>query len=289
MNDISIPVKVVGPGSQPNEFDEDELDILQMPSSMDSYDKPILPEPEDVEHLTGAKNKLTEVLFQLQNYRNGMSIQPVNLKSLDATNLELVDQVLGEGEVSIIVSNEVSGYIKVNIQESVLAGVWRIRHLNEQGDTINDEIEVAAIPSLVLDKTFSTSVIELDTDDRPIPEGVCNAPPLIAEINDKIKGYKVGDDTHVINLTLLPQTEEDLLFLNDCLGQGNISILSRGYGNCRISSTATNNLWWVQYYNSQDKNILNSLEVTQVPEVACAAQEDIDASAIRLLEILEIY
>jgi hydrogenase-1 operon protein HyaF len=112
---------------------------------------------------------------------------------------------------------------------------------------------------------------------------------LLAEINDKVAGSVEGAQAHVINLTLLPQTEQDLACLERQLGQGSVSILSRGYGNCRISSTATRNVWWVRYYNSQDRNILNSLEITGVPGVACAAQEDIRDSAERLQEILDLY
>jgi len=68
-----------------------------------------------------------------------------------------------------------------------------------------------------------------------------------------------------------------------------VVILSRGYGNCRITSTATRHVWWVQYFNSQEILILNTLEISEVPAVACAAQEDIDDSAQRLLEILEVF
>ena len=82
---------------------------------------------------------------------------------------------------------------------------------------------------------------------------------------------------------------QDLAFLSDSLGIGPIVILSRGYGNCRISSTGTRNVWWVQYYNSQETLILNTLEISKVPEVACASQEDIEDSAERLDEILSIY
>ncbi|MDX1812887.1 MAG: hydrogenase expression/formation C-terminal domain-containing protein, partial [Gammaproteobacteria bacterium] len=51
----------------------------------------------------------------------------------------------------------------------------------------------------------------------------------------------------------------------------------------------TLNVWWVQYFNSQDTLILNTLEITKVPEVACAGDEDIADSAQRLNEILEVY
>ncbi|MCU7925203.1 MAG: hydrogenase expression/formation protein [Candidatus Thiodiazotropha sp. (ex Dulcina madagascariensis)] len=96
-------------------------------------------------------------------------------------------------------------------------------------------------------------------------------------------------EAYVINLTLLPQTEQDLAFLIEHLGEGPLTILSRGYGNCRITSTAVDNVWWVQYFNSQDKNILNTLEIGGVPAVAAAASEDIQDSAQRLDEIMGAY
>lgn len=62
-------------------------------------------------------------------------------------------------------------------------------------------------------------------------------------------------------------------------------MLSRGYGSCRIASTATPGIWRVQYFNSTDQLILDTLEVTTIPQVACAAQEDVEDSSERLREI----
>jgi hydrogenase-1 operon protein HyaF len=73
------------------------------------------------------------------------------------------------------------------------------------------------------------------------------------------------------------------------LGKGTTSILSRGYGTNRITSTMTDKVWWVQYFNSDDTLILNTLEVCEVPSVACAALEDLADSATRLTEILALY
>jgi len=137
--------------------------------------------------------------------------------------------------------------------------------------------------------TFSDATDHIDVEGLDIPESVYNAPPLLAEISDKLLEYQPGDEPHIINLSLLPHTEEDLLFLSDSLGIGPIIILSRGYGNCRISSTSTRNVWWVQYFNSQETLILNTLEISAVPDVACASFEDIADSALRLDEILSIY
>ena len=48
-------------------------------------------------------------------------------------------------------------------------------------------------------------------------------------------------------------------------------------------------MWWIKYFNSEDALILNTIEVTNMPEVVMAAPEDIEDSAHRLQEILEIY
>jgi hydrogenase-1 operon protein HyaF len=45
----------------------------------------------------------------------------------------------------------------------------------------------------------------------------------------------------------------------------------------------------VQYFNSQDTLILNTLEVSDVPSVACASPEDIADSCQRLQDIMQVY
>ncbi len=284
MQTIDIPI-VTGPGSQPAEADVAELDILQLPSGMDTYAAPLLPEPEEITGLDQAKALLRCLLDELRECRADQPAFRLSLGHLDTDNRRLVDQALGEGEVSI----RIGGESDCRIQESVLAGVWRVREYNCCEELIADRIEIGSIPLTVSQAAFVDAREHVVLPEADLPEGVYNAPPVIAEINDKIAVLNVGGEPHVINLTLLPQSEQDLDFLDQSLGAGRVSILSRGYGNCRISSTNTENVWWVRYYNAQDKNILNSLEVTPVPGVACAAQEDLEDSAERLAEILEIY
>lgn len=280
-----LPAGSVGVGTQPPETDEAELNYQPMPEGMSTFAMPAIPEPEAVADRLAARYLLDDVQRALSDYRVGDPAPLFELDDLDPDNLELVDQILGEGEVSIVVS----GPSRARVQESVLAGLWRIRYLDGEGKLLRDTLEVADIPVLVRQATFATAAEQLALPDGPLPDGVLNAPPLVAELDEKSLAYRPGVAPHVINLTLLPQTEEDLAFLDRQLGAGSVTILSRGYGNCRITSTNTRFVWWVQYFNSQDKNILNTLEVTDVPEVACAAQEDIADSAQRLDEILEIY
>jgi hydrogenase-1 operon protein HyaF len=285
MSDIAIPIALAGPGTQPVEVDGAELDILQMPSGMQTYAAPSLPEPEQVQGLGPALALLRRLQAHMQRHRVDQPPVQIDLVGLDAANRNLLDQVLGEGEVSVVIS----GSVQVRIQESVLAGLWRVRGYAPGGALISDSVEVGAIPRLVTTATFEDAADRVEMPPQGVAEDVRNAPPVLAEINGKVAASSAEAEPHVINLTLLPQTEQDLAFLDERLGQGCVSILSRGYGNCRINSTATRHVWWVRYFNSQDRNILNSLEITSVPKVACAAQEDIQDSAERLREILDIY
>ena len=63
-------------------------------------------------------------------------------------------------------------------------------------------------------------------------------------------------------------------------------MISRGFGNCRITSTGARDVWRVQYFNNMNTLILNTIEVVDVPEVALAAAEDLVDSRERLAELV---
>lgn len=281
--DFQIPVGSVGAGTQPGEEDGTELDIMTMPQEMATYSMPEL--AESITALEQANRVLLEVQTLLDAYQPGRHGAAVDLARLDADNRELIDQVMGEGEVSVLVA----GTRPVRIQEAVLAGVWRVQYLDELGEVVGDFIEVDDIPAVVRQQTFAGAEIQTQVDKQDCPVGVNNAIPLVTELNARIAVSDEQAEPYVINLTLLPQSDEDIEFLKQRLGTGTVTVLSRGYGNCRVSSTATKNVWWVQYFNAQDAIILNTLEVTPVPVVVCAAIEDIEDSAGRLREIREVY
>ncbi len=284
MKDIPIPV-VVGPGSQPESPDGLDMSFMEMPSGMHTYSAPRVPEPEEVAHLQQGLSLAQRLLDTLREYRAGEPARLLDVTGLDQDNRDFIDQLLGEGEVSV----QCLPPLNARIQESVLAGVWRVRHLDTEGHLVRDTIEVGDVPSLVSEAAFVQAQDNVPLDGLEIPRNLYNAAPLLAELHEKLPAYRPGGEPHVINLSLLPHTEEDLAFLTQVLGIGPVVVLSRGYGNCRISATGTRNLWWVQYFNSQETLILNTLEVSQVPEVARAAPEDLADSSQRLEEILSIY
>ena len=281
MTSISLPI--FGQGSQPAEQDGAALEYLQMPQEMTTYSMPQISTDLNGLDLAQAKNVLQQLQQNLAVFPSIFA--PIELMQLDAGNRRFVDELLGEGEVSVICSGEQS----TRIQESVLAGVWRLQKLNAGRQIIDDALEVGIIPQQLSQSAFNGTATQIDTRWTELPPGVMNAPPLLAELNAKIADYRPGGEAHTINLSLLPQTEQDLAFLAQRLGGGSVTILSRGYGNCRITATGTQYVWWVQYFNSEDTLILNTLEVSDVPSVACASPEDITDSCERLEEILKVY
>lgn len=263
-----------GPGSQSQE--EDGLAYMPLPSGMRVFE-PHVPDAVDTRRLAPALNLLTQVWEALQNWRAGAHVS-FAVSPLDAANRALIDECLGEGEVAV----KVGGDAPLEIQEATFAGVWRVR-----GAGGVDRIEVGPFPRGALLRAFRPGwIVDLGALATPAP-GIFNAPPVIAEITHKAQALAGDGVAHVINFSLLPHTPEDLALIETVLGEGNLTILSRGYGNCRIDACALKDVWRVRYYNSNDMLILDTIEITRLPEVAAAAHEDLADSAQRLAEVLE--
>jgi len=68
---------------------------------------------------------------------------------------------------------------------------------------------------------------------------------------------------------------------------GRVAIMSRGFGNCRVTSTGLRDVWRVQYFNNMNTLILNTIEVVDAPDVVQAAAEDLADSRDRLAELVD--
>lgn len=281
MKAFPIPVVALGPGTQ---TEDEHLDYLPMPKDMDTYRAPMLPEPEEIAGRAAAREALVQVLALLDQAADGGAGGQVSLLALPSEDRQLVNQVMGEGEASAIVREE-SSSLEVRIQESVFAGVWRLMTFSD-GALVDDVVEVGPVPALLRVVAEEDAEREYRPWLGPLPPNVQNAPLLVDEVRDQVARWQPGHTSHVINLTLLPVTPEDIGFLDHQLGTGRVLLLSRGYGNCRISNTRLPHCWRVVYYNSMDKVILNTVEVVDMPEVAMAAPEDLRDSHERLSDVL---
>jgi hydrogenase-1 operon protein HyaF len=277
MKAFPIPVVNIGPGSQPL---DDELDFVRMPEMLATFHMPARPLDVSPEALAEARAFFAELHRAAAVHEFGGSGQLTrDVLALSPAAIALVNETLGEGEVGAIIEEP-----SVRLQETAFPGFWRVRTFDEAGEMVGDVVEAAPVPAVIREAALLGSRCRMPKK-VPVP-GLMNAPALLTELVTA-SGRGDGAPTHVVNLTLLPVTSEDIAWLVGALEIGPVTLLSRGYGNCRITSTRLRDTWWVQYFNSMNTLILNTIEVTAVPEVALAAPEDYTDSLARLGEWLE--
>ncbi|MFB2594307.1 hydrogenase expression/formation protein [Paracoccus sp. p4-l81] len=272
MATFHLPPAGFGPGSQP---EDDELIYTAMPSGMRTY-APHLPEVDDGATAAPVLALLARVADACDACAATGQGADFDLTGLSPAARRLLAETLGQGEVAM----KIRGAPALAVQESVFAGVWAIA-----GSGI-DRIEVAPAPALASRRAHLPHRPALGAQ-AARPAGVVNAPALISELADASAAWVPGKMAYVVNLTLLPHTPEDLDWLDRALGEGATTILSRGYGNCRVTATALDHVWKVQFFNSMDSLILDTFEVTAMPEVALAAPEDLADSAARIRQVIE--
>lgn len=260
------------------------LAFVPMPHHMATCSVPALPAPEVLAVQAGTLDALRAALAALQRLLAGEVVEPIALDALTGIERALVDQVLGEGEVAA----RVMGDTGVHTQESVFAGVWRVLHRVGEA-TVRDTIEVGAFPRSIVAAARADGQVLPPLPAR-LPQDAINAPAVLEELRDRSRAWQSGHANgtpRVVNLSLLPLTAGDSALFEQQLGRGRVMVLSRGYGNCRIVNTRAAGIWRVTYFNSRDMIVLDTLEVGDVPEVACAARQDLEDSAERLAEMLQ--
>ncbi|MEO8755155.1 MAG: hydrogenase expression/formation protein, partial [Casimicrobiaceae bacterium] len=265
MKEFPLPVRMIGAGSQPG--DDDELQYLAMPRGMNTFQMPAVPERADAMALADARDLLAAFSGLLQAWDPAATpLGPrLDLAGVGAPVLAIMNEVLGEGEVSI----QVGGARRLRIQESVFTGLWRVCALDGDGLLAQDWLEAGMLPAAVV--RIAEDLGLAAPPHVELPEGAMNSPALLAEIASQMATRSRGGPAHVINLTLFPMTPEDHTVLERTLPVGAIAMISRGFGNCHVTSTGLAGVWRVQYFNNMNTLILNTIEVVDVPEVVLAA------------------
>ncbi len=278
MQPFPIPVRSLMP--EPT----DAVEYMPMPREMSTFEMPRTPEPgpgTEASDVLGARDVLDAFLGHMARWlADGGELPALELVGLPAGVLRVLNETLGEGEVSAIVE---AGH-EIRVQETVFSGIWRQQHI--QGTALlHDYLLAAPIPPVVGALAAERAAPQLRS--LPLPPQAMNVPALVNELQEAMD--RSGPDTpaHVINLTLLPLSPEDAAHLDALLDGGSVVVLSRGFGNCRISSTAARNVWRVQYFNNMQTLILNTIEVVTMPEVALAAREDLVETHDRLADLVQ--
>lgn len=281
MKEIPIPVRLAGAGSQPQE--DDALQYVPLSGEVVTFRMPDVPPDVDAGALVIARDALASFLREVERWSPATHAPGPRLALHDVPPraLELVNEMLGDGEVSI----QIAGARPFKIQESVFTGYWRVCEFDSGERPVADWLEAGPLPRCVLEAARAAAAATLPP--VAVPAGARNSPALLQEIAAQMRARSPGQPAHVINLTLFPMTPDDHALLDAALPVGPVAIISRSFGNCRITSTIARDVWRVQYFNSMSTLILNTIEIVEVPETALAAAEDLDDSRGRLAELID--
>ena len=160
--------------------------------------------------------------------------------------------------------------VVAEIIESVFAGLWRIRFLGADNGIIADYAEVSAVPQAIR-RAAAMTLPRLDLG--ALPEGVMNAPAVLAEIADRAEHYQFGEPNHIVSLTLLPMfagrpRPSRRSARNRTGGKSSRAVMGVAAFKRRQSTTS----WSVQFFNAMDAILLDTIEIGDVPAAAQAAR-----------------
>lgn len=111
-----------------------------------------------------------------------------------------------------------------------------------------------------------------------------NAPVILREIAQMVRQLVDSGETSAIDLHALPLTPDDLAWLKETLGEGEVNIGLDADGESRLMETNCPGVWWVSHHNAHGAVVSEFIEVATVPEVVKAHPEDIQIG----LEHLEL-
>lgn len=113
-----------------------------------------------------------------------------------------------------------------------------------------------------------------------------NVRPLLYEVRHALAALTRTGETSVIDLRSIPLApgEEDKLV--ETLGRGEVSAKLDALGPSEIVETQYSGVWLVTHFNTDNSIIGRFIEITLMPEILKAQQEDMQDSLLQLDETL---
>jgi hydrogenase-1 operon protein HyaF len=111
------------------------------------------------------------------------------------------------------------------------------------------------------------------TDGSPLNHS--NATPIMHEVLHALQRLAHDNESTTIDLRAIPFGPGDEEQLLNQLGVGEILIELNSLGRSLISETAFSGVWLVDHRNADDQRIALQIEITSVPSILLAQQEDL--------------
>jgi len=113
-----------------------------------------------------------------------------------------------------------------------------------------------------------------------------NTIPLMHEVNHALKRLiRTGEGT-IIDLRAIPFGPGDEARLLQLLGEGEVTASMDALGRTTVRETGFSGVWLVDHYNSEEERIAFQIEITDIPDLLRAQDEDMGESLQRLEYLL---
>lgn len=113
-----------------------------------------------------------------------------------------------------------------------------------------------------------------------------NLPGILSEIQyalEELLNTKTRQqNTHKIDLRAMPWSVGEEQKLEEILGQGEVKIELNSLGKSIFQETSYSGVWLITHYNEENELISKIVEITYLPDMVLAQQEDIKSALDRL-------
>jgi hydrogenase-1 operon protein HyaF len=109
-----------------------------------------------------------------------------------------------------------------------------------------------------------------------------NVEPLLHEIRHALERLSRGEDGSIIDLQSMPLAPGEEKRIENALGQGEVSIVIDALGPSTVQETAYPGVWLITHRNTENEVVARLVEITRIPALVMAQDEDISAGLARL-------
>ncbi len=114
-----------------------------------------------------------------------------------------------------------------------------------------------------------------------------NARVLLGEIAACLQKLLERGENTTIDLLAMPLNATDLEWLRQRLGRGEVLITLEADGESTLQETNCPGVWWVQHHNPAGGVMSAFIEITPVPALARAHQDDMQIGLERLTRLID--
>ncbi len=124
------------------------------------------------------------------------------------------------------------------------------------------------------------SDIKIAVDNPALETG--NLPGILSEIEQALEELLNSKQVHRIDLRAMPWSAGEEQKLEQILGRGEVTIELNALGKSIFQETSYSGVWLISHYNEAEELIGKIIEISYLPDMVFAQQEDISRGLERI-------